>query len=193
MLAKTILLILFAASGLFADNLEKTPRQELESQVKIILAEAEKLVKVGKLAEARIKYAESQALIEVKEAADALKHLDEEIRKRVQAALSKSRKVYEAHKYQEAATILDEEMKLQAFQAVLSYNLALCYFHLGDRAKAMEYLMKAKVGTVEPKQKQKLLELLTVFTTGESGLSLNEGEKDRIAKVNQLKDAGFGS
>ncbi len=190
--AKTIFLILFAGSGLLADNLEKTQKKELETQVKAMMAEAQKLVKAGKLLEARIKYAESQALIEVKEATDALKHLDEDIRERVQDALNKSRKVYETRKYQEAATILDEGMKLQAFQPVLSYNLALCYFQLGDRTKAMEYLVKAKAGTAEPKQKQKLLELLTVFTTGEKGLPLNDSEKDRITKVNQLTESiGF--
>ncbi len=190
--AKTILLLLLSGLGLLADNLEKTQKKELETQVRVIMAEAQKLVQAGKLAEARIKYAESQALIEVKETSDALKHLDEDIRKRVQDALSKSRKVYEGRKYQEAVTILEEGTKLQAFEPVLSYNLALCYFQLGDRTKAMEYLVKAKAGTAEPKQKQKLLELLTVFTTGEIGLPLNDSEKDRIAKVNQLTESiGF--
>lgn len=190
--AKTFLVFVFAGSLLSADSLEKTQKKELESQVKAIVAEAQALAKSGKLAEARIKYAESQALIEVKEVTDAIKHLDEDIRRQVQDALSKSRKVYEARKYQEAAAILDEGMKLQAFQPVLSYNLALCYFQLGDRAKAMEYLVKAKAGTVEPKQRQKLLELLTAFTTGENGLSLNESDKDRIAKLNLLTESiGF--
>ena len=188
----TILLILISGSTLSADNLEKTQKKELEGQVRLITADAQKLVKAGKLAEARIKYAESQALIEVKEATDALKHLDDEIRKLVQESLSKSRKFYETRKYQEAAAILDEGMKLQAFQPVLSYNLALCYFQLGDRSKGMEYLMKAKAGTAEPKQKQKILELFTIFTTGENGLSFNDSEKDRISNVNQLTESiGF--
>ena len=83
-------------------------------------------------------------------------------------------------------------MKLEAFQPVLTYNLALCYFQIGDRAKAMEYLVKAKLGTVDPKQKQKLLEVATAFSTGETGLSLNESEKDRIAKLNRLTESiGF--
>ena len=42
-------------------------------------AEAQKLERAGQLAEARIKYAESQALIEVKDVTDALKRLDDEI------------------------------------------------------------------------------------------------------------------
>ena len=71
-------------------------------------------------------------------------------------------------------------MKLQAFQPVLAYNLALCYHQLGERDKALEYLGKAKAGTADPKQKQKLLQMITFFTTGENGLSLNDSEKDRV-------------
>ena len=77
--------------------------------------------------------------------------------------------------------MLDQAMKLQAFQPVLAYNLALCYHQLGDRDQALEYLRKAKAGTPEPKQKQKLLQLQTFFTTGENGLSVNESDRDRIA------------
>ena len=39
--------------------------------------EAEKLERAGQLVEARAKYAESQALIELKDVTDALKRLDE--------------------------------------------------------------------------------------------------------------------
>src|SRR5258708_3600289 len=73
--------------------------------------------------------------------------------------------------------------------ALAAYNLALCYHQLGEHDKALEYLRKAKPGTSEPKQKQKLLQLLTFFTTGENGLTLNEGDKNRILRVNQLADS----
>src|SRR2546427_103771 len=149
-------------------------------------AEAESLEKAGQLAEARIKYAESQALIEVKDVTDALKHLDEEIQKRVKNALSDSRKLYESRKFKEAAASLDQAMKLQAFQPVLAYDLALCYHQLGERDKALEYLRKAKAGTADPKQKQRLLQLLTFFTTGERGLSLNDSDSDRVARWTTL-------
>ena len=72
---------------------------------------------------------------------------------------------------------------------MLSYNLALCYYQLGDRPKALEYLGKAKPGTVEPKQKEKLQQLLTYVTTGENGFAMNDSEKDRIIRVNQLADS----
>lgn len=186
---KTILLVLVFSSSLAADNLEKTQKKELEAQVKTMTAEAQRLEKTGQLAEARTKYAESQALIEVKDVTEAIKHLDEEIHKRVKDTLSESRKLYESRKFKEAATALDEGMKLQAFQSVLAYNLALCYYQLGERNKALEYLGKAKAGTADPKQKQKLSQLLTYFTTGENGLSVNDSDKDRIGRVNRLSES----
>ncbi len=186
---KTILLIFFLCSGLAADNLEKAQKKELEAQVKTMTGEAERLERTGQLAEARAKYAESQALIEVKDVTDALKRLDEEIHKRVKDALNDSHKLYEVRKFKEAAAVLDVAMKLQAFQPVLAYNLALCHYQLGDRNQALEYLRKAKTGTVDPKQKQKLLQLQTFFTTGENGLSVNDTDRDRIDRVNNLADS----
>jgi len=189
MRARTTVLVFLLCSGLAAENLEKTQKKALEAQVKSMAAEAESLEKAGQLAEARIKYAESQALIEVKDVTDALKHLDEEIQKRVKNALSDSRKLYESRKFKEAAASLDQAMKLQAFQPVLAYDLALCYHQLGERDKALEYLGKAKAGTADPKQKQKLLQMLTFFTTGEGGLSLNDSDRDRVTRVNHLADS----
>jgi hypothetical protein len=74
---KAILLIFMFCSTLAAENLEKTQKKELEAQVRTMTAEAEGLAKAGQLAEARTKYAESQALIEMKDVTDALKRLDE--------------------------------------------------------------------------------------------------------------------
>ncbi len=189
MRAKTILLIFLLGSGLAAENLEKTQKKELEAQVKTMTAEAESLEHAGQLAEARTKYAESQALIEVNNVTDAIKRLDDQIHKQVKDALSESRKLYEAHKFKESAALLDQAMKLQAFLPVLTYNLALCYHQLGDRNQALEYLRKAKTGAVDPKQKQKLLQLQTFFTTGENGLSVNESDRDRILRVDNLADS----
>jgi hypothetical protein len=75
----------------------------LEAKVKTITAEAQKLEKAGQLAEARSRYAESQALIEVKEVTEALKRLDEEIHRRVKITLNDSRKLDDSQKYKEAA------------------------------------------------------------------------------------------
>ena len=140
MRVQTFLLIVILSSGLAAENLEKTQKKELEAQVKTMTAEAERLEKAGQLAAARTKYAESQALIEVKDVTEAIKHLDDQIHKRVKDQLNDSRKLYDSHKYKEAATVLDEGMKLEAFQPILAYDLALCYHELGERKKALEYL-----------------------------------------------------
>ena len=189
MRTRGVLFVFLLGSALAADNLEKTQKKELEAQVKTMTAEAQTLAKAGQLAEARAQYAESQALIETKDVTEAIKHLDEEIHKRVKSSLSESRKLYDAHKFQEAVTALDEAMKLQAFQPVLAYNLALCYYQLGNRNQALEYVRKAKAGTADPKQKQKLLQLVTFFTTGENGLSVNDNDKGRISLVNRLSES----
>jgi tetratricopeptide (TPR) repeat protein len=186
---KAILLVFVLWSAGAAENLEKTQKKELEAQVRTMTTEAERLAKAGQLAEARTKYAESQALIEMKDVTEALKHLDEQIRSRVKDTLSESRKLYDSRKFKEAATALDEAMKLQAFQPVLAYNLALCYHQLGERNKGLEYLRKANTGTPDPKQKQKLLQLLTFFITGENGVSLSDSDKDRISRINHLSES----
>ena len=181
-------------STLAAENLEKTQKKELEAQAKAMIAEAKSMESSGHLADARIKYAESQALIEISEAADAIKHLDEEIHRRVKEAVNTSHKLYEAHKFKEAAASLDESMALRAFQPALSYNLALCYYQLGERDKAVEYLDKAVSGTPDPKQKEKLRQMLTFFTTGENGNSAAQSEQERVAQLNRLSDSiGLGT
>lgn len=185
----SLLSFLLTASSLSAENLEKTQKKELEAQVKTMTAEAVRLEKSGQLVEARAKYTESQALIEVNDVSDAIKKLDEEIKKRVKNALNESRKLYEAHKFKEAAAVLDGGMKLQAFQPVLAYDLALCYYQLGDRKQAFEYMQKAKGGTADPKQKQKLMQMVTIFTTGENGISANNSDSERILRVNSLADS----
>src|SRR5437763_1553251 len=148
---------------LSAEKLEKAQKKALETQAKTLISEAKSLEKSGQLAEAREKYAESQSLIEINEATDAIKHLDGEIKDRVKDALNESRKLYESHKYQEAAAKLEEATKLGASQAVLTYNLALCYQQLAEAQKAREYLDKARASTADPKQKQRLQQVLTYF------------------------------
>ena len=59
-------------------------------------------------------------MIEMKDAESAIKRLDEEIHKRIKDALSQSHKLYEAHKYKEAALALEESTKLGSFEGILS-------------------------------------------------------------------------
>jgi ElaB/YqjD/DUF883 family membrane-anchored ribosome-binding protein len=112
--APVALILLVLSSVSLAENLEKTQKKELGAQAKAIIAEAQSLEKSGQVAEARAKYAESQAMIEMKEAVDAIKRLDDEIHKRIKEMLNQSRKLYEAHKYKEAALTLEESTKLGA-------------------------------------------------------------------------------
>jgi len=186
---KTILLALLLGFAMAADNLEKSQKKALENQVKAMTADAQQLEKAGQLAKARTMYAESQALIETKDVADAIKHLDEEIHKRVKDSLSESRRLYDSNKFKDAAAALEETLKLQASQPLLAYDLALCYYQLGDRAKALEYVRRAKSGTADPRQKQKLLQLVTFLTTGENAVIVNDSDKSRIARVNRLSES----
>src|SRR5450631_3869752 len=105
-----ILLVSFGlwSSGLAADNPEKAQKKEMEAQVRSMTREAQGLEAAGRLAEARAKYAESQALIEMQNVTDAIKRLDDEIKKRVSRALGDSKKFYEAKKYKEAAALLED-------------------------------------------------------------------------------------
>jgi tetratricopeptide (TPR) repeat protein len=182
----TLLLIATFSCALAAENLEKAQKKALESQAKMLIEEAKTLEKSGQLAEARAKCAESQAMIETNDAANAIKHLDEEIHKRAKDALNNARKLYEARKFKEAAAVLDDNLKLGAYPAVFSQNLAICYFQLGERDKAVEYLDQAITGTADPKQKQRLEQMLTSFSTGEDGASVGAGDRNRVLMADQL-------
>ena len=103
----TIFVVLLFSSLLPAENQEKAQKKVLEAHAKAIIAEAKTLEKSGQLVEARVKYAESQAMLETRDAVDAIKHLDDEIHKHAKDVLNESRKLYEAHKYKEAAVIFD--------------------------------------------------------------------------------------
>jgi tetratricopeptide (TPR) repeat protein len=193
MRARILVAILLLSCGpLTADNLEKEQKKELETQAKAIIAEAKSLETSGQLAQARAKYAESQAMIEMKDAQSAIKRLDDEIHKQIKVALNQARKLYDAHQYREAATAIEESTKLGGFDGVLSSDLALCYYQLGDRNKSVENLDKAITDTPDPKKKLKLQELLTVLTTGEIGKTANEDETKRVAPFNLLAETiGF--
>jgi len=87
-----VVALVLTCSMLAAENLEKTQRKEMEAAVKVMMVEAQRLAKAGQFADARAKYAESQALIETKDVTDAIKHLDEQIHDLVKNALNDSRK-----------------------------------------------------------------------------------------------------
>ncbi len=184
-----MLLVLLSACVAVADEAEKSQKKEMQAQAKAAMKGAASLEKSGQLAEAREKYTESQALFESGDATDAIKHLDEEIRNRVKDSLNQAHKLYDQHKFKESAAALEETMKLGVDQPVLAYDLALCYHQLGDRDQAAEYLRKARAGTHDPKQKQRLLQLLAYVTTGENGSPASDSDRDRVNRLNQLADS----
>ncbi|PYV84140.1 MAG: hypothetical protein DMG93_06020 [Acidobacteria bacterium] len=184
-----MLCILALSVAVAGENIEKAQKKELEAQAKAIIGEAKSLEKSGELVQARAKYTESQAMIETNDAADAIKHLDDQIHKRVKDALGNSRKLYEARKYKEAVAMLEESAKLGAFEATVSYNLALCYHQLDDRSKAVENLGKAIRGTPGPKENLKLKQLLTFFATGENHGTVVSTDKDRIGALNRMLES----
>src|SRR5438270_8066553 len=185
-----MLSIVLLSYSLLAENVEKAQKKELEAQAKAIIAVAKTLERTGELVGARAKYAESQAMIETNDAADAIKHLDGEIHNRVKDALSNSRKLYDSRKFMEAVAALEEGAKFGASESTVSYNLALSYYQLGERSKAVENLNKSVQSMPDPKQKIKLRQLLTFFTTGENHDRV--AEKDRIDQLNRmLESAGL--
>src|SRR5258708_1917990 len=69
-----------------------------------------------------------------------------------------------------------------------------CAENLGDGEKAHEYIGVARIATPDPKQKERFSELLTFFTTGESGKALTENAEAQINQVNRLADSiGIGA
>lgn len=184
--ATAALLLISCSAASFAENLEKAQKKQREVQAKFIIAEAKSLEKAGRLADARAKYAESQALIEMKEAAKAIKRLDDEMHKRTKNALNQARKLYEGHKYKEAVSTLEESAKLAGSSSVLSSDFALCYYRLGDRSKALEYLDRAVTETPDPKQKLKLQELMTFIITGENSGASSENQRKQISEFDRL-------
>ena len=122
-------------------------------------------------------------------ASDRREHLDEEMKNRIKDTLGNVHKLYEQHKFKEAATALEEAIKLGPNQSVLAYDLALCYYQLGDREQAAEYLRKSRAGTHDPKQRQRLLLLLAFVTTGENGSPAGESDRERINRLNRLAES----
>ena len=186
---RILVLGLMISTLVVADDSEKAQKKEMQAQAKAAMKDGAALEKSGKLAEAREKYTESQSLYESGDATDAIKHVDETIRNRAKENLSSARKLYEQHKFKEAATILEDTMNLGVNQSVVAYDLALCYDQLGDREQAAEYLRKARAGTRDPKQKQRLLQLLAFVTTGENGSPVGENDHARIDRLNHLSES----
>jgi tetratricopeptide (TPR) repeat protein len=187
-----ILLLLLIVPAARGDDQEKAEKKALQEHASGLLKEAKDLEKSGQLVEARARYANSQAFWETKEAAQAIKHIDEEVQKRVKDALKQAHQLYDKNEFKQAAELLEDASKLGESTAILSYDLALCYYRAGDSAKALAYLEQAAAATPDPKRSLRLKQMRTALTTGEQAPSLKDADRLRIDKVNQLiESVGF--
>ncbi|HEY1679548.1 MAG TPA: hypothetical protein VGG04_17665 [Candidatus Sulfotelmatobacter sp.] len=186
-----LLLVLVLPAFAFA-NEEKDQKKALEAQAKELIVQAKDQEKSGNLVEARKLYANSQAFWETKDAQNAIKKIDDEIHKRVKDSLKQARQLYESGKFQAASETLTAAEPLGYMGGVISYDLALCYRHLGDAAMALGFLDEAILATVDPKRGAKLKQVRTIWTTGEPATTRKDLEKDHILYANQLmENIGF--
>jgi tetratricopeptide (TPR) repeat protein len=188
---RTVILFLLWVPVVLADN-QKAEKKALELQAKTFVKEAKDLEKAGRLLDARARYANSQSFTDSKEAAEAIKRIDGEIRKRAKDTLRTAHQLYDQGKFKPAADALEEAAKLTGSKSIFSYNLALCYRRLGDMPSALGHLDQAAMGTADPKRKLKIKQLRTALVTGEQVSAAKNDERDRINKINQMiEDIGF--
>lgn len=177
-----------------ADDLQKSQKKKLESAAKALNDEAKSLEKSGKLVEARLKYAESLRYVELKEASQAISRLDETLKGNTKAALASAQKLFEAGKFREAAQALEDAWSMQTFRPVLAYDLALCYYQLGEHQKAADYLDQAIVGAGVPKVRSRLSQTRTVFITAETPQAPSDSTKKQLEMFDHLAESlGNGS
>lgn len=186
---------LFLVGTAIADDQEKDQKKALELQAKQLVTQAKDAEKSGDLLEARSLYASSQAFWETKDADSAIKRIDGEIHQKVKDGLHQAHVLYDAAKYKEASLQLEDIAKLNDMTGLVSYNLALCHYRMGDTPMAIGYLDQAITATPDPKKRVKLQELRTAFVTGEKIQPIGDnGAKERIVEVNSLVlNVGFES
>jgi tetratricopeptide (TPR) repeat protein len=188
---RAVALFLLSVPAVLADN-QKTEKKALEQQAKTFVKEAKDLEKAGRLLDARARYANSQSFTDSKEATEAIKRIDAEIRKRTKDTLRTAHQLYDHGKFRPAADALEEAAKLTGSNSVFSFDLALCYRRLGDMPSALEHLDQAATGTADPKRKLKIRQMRTTLVTGEQVSTIKNDERDRLNKINQLiEDIGF--
>ena len=185
------ILIFLVAVPAFCSE-EKDEKKALEGQAKALMAQAKELEKSGDLVEARKQYASSQSFWETKDAEKAIKHIDDEIRNRVKDALKRAHQLYDHGQFKPASEALESALELHSAGGILSYNLALCYYRMGDPVTALGYLDEAISATGDPKRSSKLKQLRTQWVTGESSTTSAAAEKDHLLYVNHLiEEIGF--
>ena len=162
----------------------KSDQNTVQGRVKAMTKDAKRLEKAGHLVQAQKEYAESQALIDTKEAEKGLERVKSKLRDRVKEELAQAGKLHATGQFPEAAKTLEGALALETSTAIIQRNLALCYYRQGNSAHAVELLGEAIIGTPDPKAREKLLELQEVMTTGEAVPSLSKDKTQRLAEIN---------
>lgn len=171
---------------------EHAAKKLLTQQAKQFIQQAKDLEKAGQLLEARKAYAQAQSFAETPATQKALRHIDEKLQQQTKTAIQNARKLYDQRKFKQAAETLAEAIKLGREIPVLFYDLALCHKHLGDLAAALGYLDEAAMSASDPKQRLRLNQLRTAWTTGEMPGVPSAEERDRVRKLNQMiESVGF--
>jgi tetratricopeptide (TPR) repeat protein len=165
---------------------EKDQKKALEAKAKALIEEGKTIEKQNRLLDARAKYAEAQGIIETRDGAKASYEVDREISKRTKKSLEEAKQAYNSGKYSDAQTALSQASDLEPGNASVSYNQALCYLKLNDRAKAVDSLNNAIHSASDEKEKERLTEFRDSLLTDEKSGNLENVQKERVKQVNAL-------
>ena len=183
-----VVLLLVATAHFSEAAAKKDNKKEMEREAKALIAEAKTLEQSGDLLEARAKFAESEALIETKQAFEGVKHVDKEIHKKVEGYLAQARRSFEGARYAEGASVLEKGLALRPADPLLLFNAALLCSRAGDNARALAYLDRASTSLFKRQDKAMLQQWHTIATTGESFPLLKSNDLKHLADFNVLVD-----
>lgn len=125
------------------------------------IGEGKALEEQGKLAEAKDKYIDAEAIYSTGDGLNAIKRINDAQKQQADSSLTDARRLYDAGKYQESLDKLADLPGSPSFE----FDMAMCYLKLGDRANADLYLEMAIAGMGE-KEKPSLLELDSTIVMG---------------------------
>jgi hypothetical protein len=179
-----ILLTFLLVPCLSAQN--STPdKKQLEARAKELIAEGKVLEQQGNLAEAKDKYVDALGVVSTSDALDAINHINEEQKQEVESVLQETHHAYDAGKLAESVQQLLNGLQIDPTDAMLHYDLALCYAKLGDRPNAALHLDLAIGGVPTRKERGDLLELRSSVLIGASVPPVSDEAKKNLETFNQ--------
>jgi tetratricopeptide (TPR) repeat protein len=180
-----IIVVLLCSLPLHSST-DKDQKKALEAKAKALIEEGKTIEKQNRLLDARAKYAEAQGIIETRDGAKASYEVEREISKRAKKFLEEAKQAYNSGKYGDAQAALSQASDLEPGNASVSYNQALCYLKLSDRAKAVDSLNNAIHSVSDEKEKEKLTEFRDSLLTDENSGNLESVQKEKVKQVNEL-------